>query len=99
VARPLRIEYEGAAHHVTWSGNERRKTCFDPADCERSLDCIKEAYGLHGEDLRNQRAVRRDQLLCGSETRVEDGDGNGGKQGDEKPYKPPGQEIVTGQKG
>ena len=28
MARPLRIEYEGAVYHVTGRGNERRKIYF-----------------------------------------------------------------------
>jgi putative transposase len=32
MARPLRIEFEGAVYHVTARGNERRKILFSKRD-------------------------------------------------------------------
>jgi REP element-mobilizing transposase RayT len=34
VARPLRVEYEGAFYHITVRGNERRKVYFARSDYE-----------------------------------------------------------------
>jgi putative transposase len=34
MARPLRIEYEGAFYHVTARGNERKRVFFGKADYE-----------------------------------------------------------------
>lgn len=45
MARPLRIEYEGALYHVTARGNERRKTFFSHRDYEKFLDYLDEARG------------------------------------------------------
>ncbi len=35
MARPLRIEYPGAAYHVTSRGNERREIFRDDADLRK----------------------------------------------------------------
>lgn len=53
MARPLRLEYEGAFYHVTSRGNERGKIFFSEADYLKFLDYLREAikkYGiiLHG---------------------------------------------------
>lgn len=53
MARPLRLEYEGAFYHVTSRGNERGKIFFTEADYGKFLDYLREAkekYGfvLHG---------------------------------------------------
>lgn len=53
MARPVRIEYEGAFYHVTTRGNERRRIFFTETDYERIKDYLKEAqdkygYLLHG---------------------------------------------------
>jgi REP element-mobilizing transposase RayT len=53
MARPLRIEFEGAVYHVTARGNERRKIFFSKKDYEKFKEYIAEAqkkYGfiLHG---------------------------------------------------
>ena len=37
MARPLRIQYEGAVYHVTCRGNERKDIFKDDADRERFL--------------------------------------------------------------
>jgi REP element-mobilizing transposase RayT len=52
MARPLRIEYEGAFYHVTSRGNEGRKVFFSKSDYEKFLDYLKLAeekfrYLLH----------------------------------------------------
>lgn len=53
MARPLRIEFEGAVYHVTARGNERRKIFFSKKDYEKFKEYIadaREKYGfiLHG---------------------------------------------------
>jgi putative transposase len=53
MARPLRLEYEGAFYHVTSRGNERRNIFFGKADYEKFLSYLRGAekkYGivLHG---------------------------------------------------
>lgn len=53
MARPLRIEFEGAFYHVTARGNERRKIFFSKKDYGKFKEYIaeaKEKYGfiLHG---------------------------------------------------
>jgi putative transposase len=52
MARPLRIEYEGAFYHVTSRGNEGRRVFFSKSDYEKFLDYLKLAqekfrYLLH----------------------------------------------------
>lgn len=53
MARPLRIEFEGAVYHVTARGNERKKIFFAKGDYERFkeyLTVARERFGcfLHG---------------------------------------------------
>jgi hypothetical protein len=43
MARPLRIEYEGAFYHVTAGGNERKKIFLSKRDHEKFLQYLKEA--------------------------------------------------------
>jgi putative transposase len=49
MARPLRLEYEGAFYHVTSRGNERGKIFFSEADYGKFLSYLgkaKEKYGI-----------------------------------------------------
>ena len=49
MARPLRIEYEGAMYHVTARGNQRGKVFFTKKDYERFKEYIAAArikFGL-----------------------------------------------------
>ncbi|MDD2734159.1 MAG: transposase [Desulfuromonadaceae bacterium] len=53
MARPIRIEYEGAFYHVTSRGNERGKIFFTKADYRKFKEYLRDAqikYGfiLHG---------------------------------------------------
>ena len=48
MARPLRIEYEGAFYHVTARGNERAKIFFSKKDCERFKEYIAAAKNKFG---------------------------------------------------
>jgi len=43
MARPLRIEYEGAFYHVTARGNERKFIFLSKADYEKFLSNLKDA--------------------------------------------------------
>jgi len=43
MARPLRIEYEGAYYHVTSRGNERKKIFKSDRDREKFIDYLKSA--------------------------------------------------------
>jgi putative transposase len=53
MARPIRIEYEGAFYHVTSRGNERKEIFCGPEDYERFKHYLDEAqdkynFLLHG---------------------------------------------------
>lgn len=48
MARPLRIEYEGAFYHVTARGNERRKIFFSKSDYNKFKDYLKESRQKYG---------------------------------------------------
>lgn len=48
MARPLRIEYEGALYHVTARGNERRKIYFNKRDYEKFKKIIADAEEKYG---------------------------------------------------
>jgi putative transposase len=48
MARPLRIEYEGAVYHVTARGSERGKIFFSKRDYEKFKEYLKEAQEKHG---------------------------------------------------
>ena len=43
MARPLRIEYEGAFYHVTARGNERKKIFFNKSDYKKFKDYLVQA--------------------------------------------------------
>ena len=48
MARPLRIEYEGAFYHITARGNERTDIFYDKTDYERFKGYLKEAQERYG---------------------------------------------------
>jgi len=48
MARPLRIEYEGAHYHVTSRGNERKPVFRDDTDREKFLELIGRAVEQFG---------------------------------------------------
>ena len=48
MARPLRIEYEGALHHVTSRGDERRGIFLDDADRVAFLEILDDVVGRFG---------------------------------------------------
>ncbi len=49
MARPLRIEYEGAFYHVTARGNERKKFFFNKSDYKKFTSIgNKQLGGLFG---------------------------------------------------
>ena len=43
MARPLRIEYEGAFYHITARGNERKKIFFNKSDYKKFKDYLVQA--------------------------------------------------------
>ena len=47
MARPLRIEFEGAVYHVTSRGNARERIFLDDPDRERFLDRLAEAIDTY----------------------------------------------------
>jgi REP element-mobilizing transposase RayT len=51
MARPLRIEYEGALYHITARGNERKKIFFSETDHEKFLHYVAEAKKKYGIKL------------------------------------------------
>jgi len=48
MARPLRIEYEGAFYHITARGNERNTIFYEKTDYERFKSYLKEAQERYG---------------------------------------------------
>ena len=46
MARPLRIEYEGAVYYVTARGSERGKIFFSKRDYEKFKEYLAEERGL-----------------------------------------------------
>ena len=48
MARPLRMEYPGAHHHVTSRGNKRRPIVRDDADREKRLDWLRRTVETYG---------------------------------------------------
>ena len=46
MARPLRIEYEGAFYHITARGNERKRIYFGRADFEMFVNRLGEDKSL-----------------------------------------------------
>lgn len=49
MARPLRIQYEGAVYHITCRGNERREIFRDDIDRKSFIDILKrsiETYSI-----------------------------------------------------
>lgn len=51
MARPLRIEYEGAFYHTTARGNERKRIFFAKSDYEAFIGYLKEAKEKYGARL------------------------------------------------
>jgi len=51
VARPLRIEYEGAFYHITARGNERKRIFFGKGDCDKFKEYLLEAQDKYGYRL------------------------------------------------
>ena len=51
MARPLRIEFEGAMYHILSRGNERRDIFLDADDCETFLGVLKVMSERFGVDI------------------------------------------------
>jgi len=54
MARPLRIEYNGAHYHVTSRGNERKAIFRDDTDREKFLELIGRAVEQFGIKLHSR---------------------------------------------
>ncbi len=48
MARPIRVEFEGAVYHVTARGNERKPIYRDDRDRERFLETLEETVKRFG---------------------------------------------------
>jgi REP element-mobilizing transposase RayT len=48
MARPIRVEFDGAVYHVTARGNERKRIYRDEADRRSFLGTLEEAVKMHG---------------------------------------------------
>jgi len=51
MARPIRIEYEGAVYHVTIRGNERKALFSTDADRERFVSSLADSVERYGVRL------------------------------------------------
>ena len=51
MARPLRIEYEGAFYHITSRGNERKRIFFGKGDYDKFKEYLQEAQDKFGYRL------------------------------------------------
>ena len=47
MARPLRLEFDGAFYHVTARGNSRQNIYFGQADYQRFLDTLEQVCQRH----------------------------------------------------
>jgi putative transposase len=47
MARPLRIEFEGALYHVTGRGNARQRVFADQKDCAKFVQLLEESLGRY----------------------------------------------------
>ncbi|WP_445766720.1 REP-associated tyrosine transposase [Rheinheimera sp.] len=47
MARPLRLEFDGAFYHVTARGNSRQNIYFEPANYQRFLDILEQVCQRH----------------------------------------------------
>jgi len=54
MARPLRIEYEGAFYHVTIRGNERKRIFSAKADHNQFKRYLQKAQEKYGYRAKNQ---------------------------------------------
>ena len=57
MARPLRVEYQGAIYHVTVRGNDRRNIFLDGRDRQRFLDRLADCVEAHEVRLYAAQAV------------------------------------------
>ena len=53
MARPLRVEFEGAVYHLTSRGNARQRIFADQKDCAKFVQLLRESLqrydvALHG---------------------------------------------------
>ena len=48
MARPLRLEFDGAVYHITSRGNDRESIFFNDDDRLRFLEILMDAVDRHG---------------------------------------------------
>ena len=65
MAKPLRIQYEGATYHVTARGNERGKIFFTKKDYERFKEYIATARIKFGVALQDESKSIDQHRYCG----------------------------------
>jgi REP element-mobilizing transposase RayT len=63
MARPLRIQYEGAVYHITARGNERRDIFADRKDFSRFLELLGRVHERYGV-LVHAYALMANHVLC-----------------------------------
>ena len=51
MARPLRIEFEGALYHLTGRGNARQRVFSDEKDCAKFVQLLSESLGRYEVEL------------------------------------------------
>ena len=57
MARPVRIEYEGAFYHITARGNERKRIFFSKADYDKFK--VADHFEISPEDVLKDKRERR----------------------------------------
>ena len=65
MARPLRIEYEGALYHVMSRGNERRAIVRDDSDRAKRLHWYKETVSIYDWRV-HAFCLMTNHALCGA---------------------------------
>lgn len=63
MARPLRIDYPGAWHHVTCRGNEKKKIYSDDHDRARFLEILAKSGELYGIEV-HAYVLMDNHILC-----------------------------------
>ena len=65
MARPLRIEYEGALYHAMSRGNERRAIVCDDADRAKRIQWYKRTVEMYGWRVHAFGLMtNHDHLIC-----------------------------------
>jgi hypothetical protein len=70
MARPLRIEFQGALHHVMARGNARSPIVDDDDDRQAWVDKVREGSGLVLTHPLDQPSLQRWRDRCESSSKV-----------------------------